>query len=163
MRVAPDLGDGRIYAVEASPTCHALLDRNVRYNGFKNVIPPHRGVWNEISTLELEPGYAQANSLVSEVHTGERTVTVLTITIDGLVESQSIQRVDMISLTLNGAEAEALQGAEKTLADHQPRILLAGWYERDGKLIAEICREILEPQGGRVFVGPRDNTLATAT
>jgi FkbM family methyltransferase len=159
IRVAADIGEGTVYAIEASPQCHALLALNVAHNNIKNIVPIHRGIWNEISTLELEAGYAQANSLVSEVHKGERTVEIPTITIDDIVASHDIPRVDMISLTLNGAEPEALAGAEKTLANHRPRIRLPGWYKRGGQPISEICTAILERYGYQVFVGPLDNTF----
>jgi FkbM family methyltransferase len=159
IRLASDLKDGTVYAVEASPQCHALLELNVSHNGISNIVPIQRGVWNEFSTIDLQSSYAQANSLVSEVHTGETTVSVPTVTIDGLVESYNIQRVDMISLTLNGAEPEALQGAEETLSLHRPRVRLPGWYTRNGRPISDICREIMERHNYDVFIGARRNTF----
>lgn len=160
LRLAADTPEGMVVAVEASAACHALLERNVAHNGAGNVVPVRRGIWSTGSIRTLESSYAQANSLVPEVHTGDHTVSVETTNIDSLAVSLSLARVDMISLTINGAEPEALAGAAKTLAVHRPRIRLAGWYRRDGRLISSICSEFLVDFDYDVFVGGRGSTLA---
>ena len=66
----------------------------------------------------------------------------------------------MLSLTLNGAEVEALEGARQTITNLRPRIRLAGWYSRGDKRIAEITREQLSNLGYKVFIGVRGNTMA---
>ena len=76
-----------------------------------------------------------------------------------LIENK-LDKLDMLSLTLNGAEVEALGGATETLTNLRPRIRLAGWYTRDGKKISEITKKIIEKYDYRVFVGPRNNVMA---
>ena len=95
-----------------------------------------------------------------EVHQGESIKRVKTVTIDSLVRDHALKKVDMLSLTLNGAEVEALEGAKQTLRNFRPRIRLAGWYSRGGKKISEITMEQLLTVGYEVFIGPRGNTLA---
>lgn len=159
-RIAPDLTDGRIVAVEASAVCFKLLSRNMTENNFDNVMPLHRAIWNIETEIDLESSYAQANSLVSEVHKGERLQPVRTASIDSIVAECDLSKVDMISLTLNGAEVEALDGARETLKRWHPRIRLAGWYQRDGQPIWKITTPILESYGYRVFAGRRGNLMA---
>jgi len=154
------LPDGHIYAVEADAACHALLRRNLEQNRIANVTPFHRAMWKEDTFLDLESDHAQANTLVSEVHVGRERVRVRTIGIDQLVEEQSISRVDMISMTLNGAEVESLEGARETLRRFRPRVKLPGWYLRNGVPIWKISGEYLEGMGYRVFTTPRGNVLA---
>lgn len=160
IRIARDAPGARVFAVEASRECFTLLKRNIEANGASNVTPIHRGVWNSVTALDLESSFAQANSLVAEVHTGERRQLVPTVTIDGLVAEQALGRVDMLSLTLNGAEVEALAAATDTLNRLRPRIRAAGWYSRGGRRIANLIRPVLEHAGYDVFVGPRANVLA---
>ncbi len=160
IRLAPDIGGGHLYAIEADRDCHALLERNLRHNGIENATALHCALWNEATQLELESGYAQANTLVSEVHKGETTQKVDTITIDGVVERFGLHRVDMLSLTLNGAEVEALEGAQRTLSDLRPRIRLAGWYKRGDSFIWQLTKVQLEAHGYDVFPGPRGNLMA---
>lgn len=160
LRVAPDLTAGRIYAVEANATCFALLKRNMEFNGVSNVTPIHRAMWNEETELELETDFAQGNTLVKEVYKGGRREKVKTITLDGLVREHGIEKLDFLSLTLNGAEVETIEAAAETLAGLRPRIRLAGWYSRGGRKIWQITRERLEAHGYDVFVGPRGNVMA---
>ena len=159
-RIAPDLTDGHIYAVEADPDCYALLSRNMEANGITNVTPIHRAAWNEIAVLELETSFAQGNSLLSEVQQGTQTKAVKTITVDALVAEYRLEKLDMLSLTLNGAEVETLEGARKALAELRPRIRLAGWYSRSGRKIHDITREQLLQHDYAVYVGPRGNVMA---
>jgi FkbM family methyltransferase len=161
VRLAPGLISGRIIALEASADCHEILTRNLAANGIENVTPLHTAIWNEVGEMELESGYAQDNSLVAElVWRGKRRQSVATATIDSLVDRFDLDRVTMLSLTVNGAEVEGLLGAKRTLSELRPRIRLAGWYYRDGRRIADITAEILEKYNYRTFIGPRGNTMA---
>jgi FkbM family methyltransferase len=160
--VAPLVPQGRIVAIEAKAANHALQRKNLEWNRIANVTPIHRGVWCDTREIDLQTSHAHANTLVAEVHTGDDTERVHTTGIDELVAELSLPKVDMISLTLNGAEVEALDGAQDTLRRHKPRIRAAGWYRREGRLIADMCRERLEPQGYRVTIGARGNLLAVA-
>lgn len=160
LRIAPEIGAGHLYAIEASSACHALLQRNLAYNGIANVTALHRAVWKDEIELELETGEAQGNTLIEEVQKGTAKERVRTISIDGLVDQFGLPRVDMLSLTLNGAEVEALEGADRTLRAFRPRIRLAGWYARGGTKIWQLTTAQLEPYDYRVFVGPRGNVMA---
>ena len=66
----------------------------------------------------------------------------------------------MLSLTLNGAEIEALEGATETISRFKPRIRLAGWYKRDGELICDLTKKQLEKHGYKVIIGPRNGVCA---
>jgi len=160
IRIARDAPQGRVFAVEASRECHALLKRNIEANAASNVVALHCGVWNVVTELDLETTFAQGNSLVAEVQQGERREKVPTVTIDGLVAEYDLKRLDMLSLTLNGAEVEALAGATDTLKRLRPRIRAAGWYTRGGQRIADLIRPTIEQAGYDVFVGPRGNVMA---
>jgi len=160
LRMAEEISRGHIYAVEADRECFDLLVRNASENDAKNITPINRAAWNDESELELESGFAQANSLVKEVHQAETTQLVRTTTIDLLVSEYGIEKLDMISLTLNGAEVETLEAAGETLSRLRPRIRLAGWYSRGGRKIWEITKQQLEAHGYEVFVGDRGNLMA---
>ena len=44
---------GRVYAFEPDPTNFAILDKNVRLNGFRNVVLEQKAVSNEPGSIEL--------------------------------------------------------------------------------------------------------------
>jgi FkbM family methyltransferase len=160
LRMSRFMPHGRIVAIEANKTCYDLLNRNISHNKVGNVTALHRALWNVPGTLDLEVGFAQDNSLVAEVTKGEKTQPVITVPIDSLVDELNLQRVTMLSLTLNGAEVEALEGATRTLNELRPRIRLAGWYKRGGVPIWQLTKAKLERHGYDVFVGPRGNVMA---
>ena len=82
------------------------------------------------------------------------------ITIDGIVKDNNINKLDMISLTLNGAELEALRGAEDTLRRFKPRLRMPGFASLDGIPLWKRNSDFLEMIGYRTFITPRGNILA---
>ncbi len=159
--VAPLLTHGRIVSLEADARCFAMLQRNLSANGVSNVTACHGAIWDrDGQVMDFATGEAQANTLVHDLHDAGGRAVVETKTIDGLASAYDLGRVSMISLTVNGAEIEALKGAERTLREDRPRIRLAGWYERDGRPIAEHCRTLLEAVGYEVYIGPGLGVLA---
>lgn len=158
---APLVPQGRIVALEADPRCFALLKRNVTGYEIGNVDICHGAIWNrDGEEMDFSTGDAQANTLVHSVHDGGGRNKVRTRTVDGLVDDFRIDRLTMLSLTVNGAEVEALQGAARTLERDKPRIRLAGWYRRDGRSVAELCQPVLEAAGYDVHIGPGLGVLA---
>ncbi len=160
MRLTRDITRGRVIAVEPDEDCYRLLERNLAYNQIGNVEAVRAAIWRSEGELVLERSFAQANTLVAEVSRGDEQATVETVSIDGLVSHLGVKRLDLMSLTLNGAEVEALAGAGKTLAKYRPRIRLAGWYHRSDKPIHALVKPVLENAEYRVFVGPRGNVMA---
>ena len=160
LRLSKELPNGKIIAVEADQTCFNYLEKNLTSNKVKNVTPVNRAIWNTQTELTLHTSYAQANSLVKEIHDWDGAYVVKTLTIDELVEQQKLNYVSMLSLTLNGAEIEALEGATETITRFKPRIRLAGWYKRDDKLICDLTKAQLEHYGYKVFIGPRNGVCA---
>lgn len=154
------LTKGHIYSLEADSDCFRVLEKNLIENNIGNVTPVNRALWNDVVEIEMESGPAQANSLVKEVVIGDKKKIVKTITIDTLAEQMGISRIDMMSLTLNGAEVETLNGANKILSEFRPRIRLAGWYSRNGFPIFQHAQKILKPFGYNTYVTPRGNVLA---
>ncbi len=115
LQMSQVVSKGHIYSFEADKTCYKLLEKNLDYNEINNVTPLYRGLWNVETTIKLNSGPAQANTIVSEVYKSDNQQEIQTVTIDGMVKEYNIHKLDMISLTINGAEIEALQGAEQAI------------------------------------------------
>jgi hypothetical protein len=56
---------------------------------------------------------------------------VPTTSLDSLVASGELERVDFIKLDIEGAESAALKGAEQTLRRFTPRLALAAYHQFD--------------------------------
>jgi len=160
IRLSKEVDKGKIIAIEASRDCFELLSHNIRSNNIKNIIPLHKAIWNSKCTINLNTGNAQANSLINEISKWDSSELVEAISIDEVVAEMELTKVSMISLTLNGAEVEAIDGAKNTLKKYKPRIRLAGWYSRGDKRIADILKPKLEQYGYETFIGPRGNFMA---
>jgi FkbM family methyltransferase len=158
--VSLNIPDGHIFAIEANSECYRLMLKNFTTNNISNATPIHRAVWNDEIEIEMESVYAQKNSIVSDIVQGSYREKVMSITIDTVVTQRKISKVDMLSLTLNGAEIEALIGAAEVLTNLRPRVVLAGWYRRDGKRVCDKAKEILEKFDYYVHIGKRGSVLA---
>ncbi len=167
LRVAPLNSKGRILAIEAAHHCFELLCHNISTNGLDNIFPIHCALWNCRGQKSLGTSSFQANTLVPQETRNRENLdavkvaqfeTVETIPIDDLVDSYKLERVDFVNLTLNGAEVEALEGMQETMAQFKPRIRLAGWYVRD-RPIWQICQDVLLRFNYRVVIGARGNVF----
>ena len=85
-----------------------------------------------------------------------------TRTIDSIIDSSGVTKVDLVSITVNTAEVEAVQGMREILKRFKPNLSIAGWLKRDDHVfVYEELRELLgEFPGYRVEVGPVGRVLA---
>jgi len=170
LRVSELIPNGMMVSVEAEKKCFNLLQLNLKRNGIKNVIPLNNALWSESIKKELSTTDLEANSLVGEVieqvilnrqlNVSDIQQTINCITVDDIVKSNSLKKVDFVSLTLNGAEVETLDGMKETLSVHKPRIRLPGWYLRNGVPIWKLCSEKLKTFNYKVVVGKRGSVFA---
>lgn len=156
---------GKIISVEADARCFSLLKQNLIANRSDVVVPVNAAVWSESGLkMNLASGGTQANSLIPDVVMDavhkHKEQSVLTKTIDDIVDEHGLKSVDMISLTINGAEPNALRGALNTIKRYRPRLRFAGWYLRDGESVASLCKPFLEELGYDVLVSNNNGVLA---
>ncbi len=72
--------------------------------------------------------YSQDNgpgSRVSSIPSPELDLRSESVCIDDLVDRQNLSRVDFIKIDIEGAELQALRGAEKTLRRFRPKLAIA--------------------------------------
>ncbi len=149
---------GRVIAFECNPAVLKLLTKNVRDNYLDNITVIPKGAWRSQGSIDL--GFQlenQAKSLIEGL-TGPNLVEVSTI--DSVVTSLHLDRVNFISLTINGAEIEALQGAMDTMIRYKPNLSVTGWVYRDGQPLWKVVKPMLEDIGYSCLVGKRGRVLA---
>jgi len=164
LRVRQFLGkEAPIIAIEAHPGNTSLLRRNIEANGATNISIVPRAVWKERTMLRMSTKGRQANTLLdgivsdSDVH----EVKVEADTVSNILEEHGMRELGLISITINGAEPEAVKSLKPFLANSRsPRLSLAGWYLRDGKRICELVEPILREAGLRTLVSPLGRVLA---
>jgi FkbM family methyltransferase len=144
---------GQVVSFEVDSANQAMFVRNIQENGSTNVRLMRHAIWSGAGELELYCKSFQANSLIAGIVRANREETVPAECIDNVVRDQHLAKVSLISLTINGAEVEALQGMDNTLRSFSPNFLIAGWYYRDGIPVHEHATRFLHNYGYQTIVG----------
>jgi FkbM family methyltransferase len=119
---------GRVVSFEFVPQNLDILRVNLRLNPQlgSRVEVVERALWSGSEELLGFSGNGPGTR-VSE-GTGEPGLRVSTQSIDDLVASSKLERVDFIKLDIEGAELMALRGAEQTLKEFRPRLAIALYH-----------------------------------
>lgn len=102
---------GRVIAIEAHPLMFRCLEGTRRLNGLANVTAVHAAVAAADHDVLISdtPNY-QANTTVTE-----RGVPVPGRTLDSILDSLAIDRIDLLKMNIEGAERAALDGMQRTI------------------------------------------------
>jgi FkbM family methyltransferase len=121
---------GKVFAFEILPENLAIMERNIKDNlalaGRIECV--RRALWNRSGdTL----GYTSRASGTSLLVGSKDDGSVETLSIDDLVAQRAIPRIDFIKLDVEGAELDALRGAEKTIRAFRPRLAVSVYHKED--------------------------------
>jgi len=135
---------GKIYSFEFVPENMEVLSNNLNLNSeLKDHISVIR---NPLWSKKGVPVYYKSNgpgTVVNMNSMGADSSSVLTTTIDELVSNGSIEKVDFIKMDIEGAETEALKGAENTLRKFKPRLAISLYHRPiDFKVIPEYLKSL---------------------
>jgi FkbM family methyltransferase len=145
-REALRAGAAKVVAIELAPATIECLRRNLaREVADGRVVIYPKGVWDkdDMLTLEVDDTNFAANSVV--IHTGSMhpSVEVPLTTIDKIVAELKLPRVDFIKMDVEGAEANALNGARDTLTRFKPRMAIAAEHKPEDEIeLPKIVRAI---------------------
>jgi FkbM family methyltransferase len=121
---------GHVLAVEPSTRERANLKRNIARNGLANVtvIPVALGDSDGVAVLRLAQGaHSGHNTLGHFANDGvqaESTEQVTVRTLDDVVAEQKFERIDVIKIDVEGAEASVIAGGKSTLCKTRPVVVL---------------------------------------
>lgn len=124
--------DGKVYSFEFIPGNIALFEKNIALNpsllGRIELVrhPVANTTGTKIYYLDNGPG----SRIEMEPFDGQ-TGSTTTITIDDLVRSKNLAKVDFIKMDIEGAEPMALQGAIETIKKHRPKLAIAIYHSMD--------------------------------
>lgn len=155
LRVSREVGPkGLVVSVEATEENRVIYRKNRDANGTHNMRLIECGVWKERSMLSLNCAGTHYNSFVEGIVDAQSRMTIPTDSIDNIVQACGLDRLSLVSLTINGAEVEAVEGMDDTLRRLAPNLSIAGWYQRDGVAIWKIVTDRLRDYGYLTTVGP---------
>jgi len=107
--------DAKVYAVEVEPGTYDYLCKNIKLNNFEDrIIPLKCAISNKKgkTTFFIAEGRSEINSMRDE---WGKKIDVDTNTIDELVKEKKIEKIYLIQMDIQGAEYEAIQGAENSI------------------------------------------------
>lgn len=141
-----------VHAFEPSLRQRIFLNRNARLNGVAHQLRVHPlGLWNQNTTLAF-----RTHGDISSVECAHQlppnllfTERVQVVRLDDWAEQAALDRLDLIKMDIEGAEIEALHGAESALKRFRPQLLIQAYHLRDGKRTLEPCAEWLTTLGYR--------------
>ena len=134
---------GKVIAVEAHPYNFRILQHNLRLNKLTNVSPLNWAVYSKKERLKLylpdeDLGYTMHHSLMTNYLTTKyskeierRYLEVEADTLDNLLKSRGINRVDWIKIDVEGAEYEVLKGAKEILSANNHISILVEVHGKD--------------------------------
>lgn len=135
---------GLVVAIEPEPANSSTLRRNT--SGLSNVRTVEKCVWKSRGKMRLnlaEEGI-DGHSLLPSPR--GKWVEVEADTIDNIVSKLGIERVDFLKMDVEGAEMEALEGAEWVLK-RVKKIVIAGYHKLGYGRSCYGVRQFLEKRG----------------
>jgi FkbM family methyltransferase len=142
---------GRAVAVEPSPLARKILRANLSANGMEHatVVDVALGARTASLVARLNEYHLEATE-APEVSGEDATVQVPTRSLDDLCDELGVAP-DLLKVDVEGFEIEVLEGARRTLASHQPALMLElhpYLLRRQGRTASEVT-SLLEDLGYR--------------
>ena len=145
---ASRLSNGRVLSVEAVEENFVIADSIRQFNSKDNWTLLNAAIWHTADeVVEISRTDRQANAIDRSVVKGGVTQQVKTTSIPALTEICG-KSIDLLSLTVNGAELEAIEGMNALKKNELPkRVLTPGWYKKDGVVRADMIEPLLSDMG----------------
>jgi FkbM family methyltransferase len=142
---------GQVLVVEPEPQSVLEFRRVATARGLDHVSVRQAGAWSERTTitLDVDPDHPATNFTdgTTEYSADERArferIEVEALPLDDMIDEVGFERVDLVSITTNGAEPEALKGLVRTIERDRPYICLAHTRDSYNDLMAGMSYELV--------------------
>lgn len=122
---------GVVHAFEPESDAFKLLEKNLKLNGYNNVVPHPLAVSDRDGNAYLtrDPFSNLDHRITSRSEQKDKNVKVHTVKIDSLAGSSELT-VDVVKLDIQGAEYSAVQGMQATLLKSSTILLLSEFWPK---------------------------------
>ncbi|MCK5180489.1 MAG: FkbM family methyltransferase [Candidatus Omnitrophica bacterium] len=151
-RVGPN---GHVVAIEPIEENRKIILKNIEANNIHNVTVLPYAIWNEKTETTFYVTSRQKNSLVAQLAYSRgkaRALTVPANTIDNIIRETNIKPPDLVIITVNGTEVEALEGMEAALEYDNLHLVVAAKYVVDGVPVIERVKALLEKKNYKLVL-----------
>ncbi len=138
---------GKVVAIEPHPESYACLQKMIQRNAFTQVASFNVAAGDGRRSVALFiTDENKADSRIYD-HTGQRAkVLTKMVDLDHLLAENGIHHVDLIKMDIQGAEALALKGMSRTLAENPGLVIFAEFWpwgiQQTGLSAAEFLRDL---------------------
>jgi FkbM family methyltransferase len=112
---------GRVIALEPDDSNRRQLERNLSLNKITNYSIVPSAAWSRSGAVQWSLGEV---SVWHKIDEARGTKTVPAITLNELVSQLSLPRVDWIKMDIEGAEVEAIKGADEVIKRFRPILFI---------------------------------------
>ncbi len=125
-------GASKVISVEPEPVNAAALRRTfAKEIAEGRVIVAENAAWNAETTLDFTLSTQNSGGNSAVMFQGGRKISVRAVRLDTLMRELGIAKVDYIKMDIEGAEREALKGAEEVLKRDKPRLMVEFYHLAD--------------------------------
>jgi FkbM family methyltransferase len=126
-------GETRVIAVECRCATADCLEYNLRQNGVKNYQIFRSAIWSSAGTI---PFIEERQGKAAYAHVGfdgqeETSQLVSTITLDQIITNIKAEEVSLVKLDIEGAEPEAIKGAQDAIKHGMFQVLMVEFTEKN--------------------------------
>ena len=118
--------DGEIIAFEASPVEYKKILADWDFEKYKNIKIENLGLWDSETTLMISDDIGGSSVVYDYLN---RNIECKLVKLDDYVQKNNIKKVDYIKMDIEGAEINALKGAEKTIKKYHPKLAICVYHE----------------------------------
>lgn len=144
---------GKVIAIEPFKACVNCLQETSRINQLPWVKIYEAAASDHCGSAKLSLHNAsELNEVISDNSPSSdsaNTVTIQCLTLDSLIETENLTRVDWLKIDAEGHEIKVLQGAERLLTEFKPNIIyenIAGAHGSNGAIM-----EYIQAKGYQVY------------
>ncbi|MFI7699186.1 FkbM family methyltransferase [Nonomuraea sp. NPDC049480] len=149
---------GQVHGFEPLPVPYRILEAGRRASGARNIQVTNAALGSSTGYQRLRLPYRFGLPIHGWAHlqeglkhpgrfTAAKTLDVPVYTVDRVCELREIPRVDFMKVDVEGFEAEVLRGAEWTIEQHRPTLLLEiedRHLDKYGRTSAEVAGSLIE-------------------
>ena len=131
--------NGQVISIEPEPRNFEILNKNIKLNNLKNVTAINNGLYSKKGKLDFyltsEKSGDGAHSLIKKTN---NKIQIKVDTLDNIIKEKGLKDIKLIKIDVEGAEANVLKGAKKTLKKYHPKLIFEAWDETYFKKIKNI-------------------------